>query len=123
LAQELKAHWRVSGNQYLHRKSHAYRNAVRGKLAAYIRHIQLGLIAQGLLQILSATTPKLVWKSSGSCGARVECALIGTVRPALALSEQVVAVALRKGAFKFSRQYPPGISRNCRQSSILWLKS
>lgn len=78
---------RVSGNQYLHHKSDAYRNAVRRKLSAYHRHIQLGLIAQGLLQILSASTPKLVWQSFGSW--------IRTVRPALAPSEQVVAVALR----------------------------
>jgi hypothetical protein len=78
---------RVSGNQYLHRKSDAYRNAVRRKLAAYHRHIQLGLIAQGLLQILSATTPKRVWRFFGSW--------LRTVRPGLAPSEQVVAVALR----------------------------
>jgi len=78
---------RVSGNQYLHHKSDAYRNAVRRKVAAYHRHIQLGLIAQGLLQILSATTPKLVWGFFGSW--------IRTVRPGLAPSEQVVAVALR----------------------------
>jgi len=78
---------RVSGNQYLHRKSEDYRNAVRRKIAAYHRHIQLGLIAQGLLQILSATQPKLVWRSFGSW--------IRTVRPGLAPSEQVVAVALR----------------------------
>jgi hypothetical protein len=57
---------RVSGNQYLHRESNAYRDAVRRKIAAYHRHIQLGLIAQGLLQILSATQPKLVWLSFGS---------------------------------------------------------
>jgi hypothetical protein len=37
--------------QYMHHKSEAYRNAVRRKIAAYHRHIQLGLIAQGLLQI------------------------------------------------------------------------
>jgi len=78
---------RVSGNQYLHHKSDDYRNAVRRKIAAYHRHIQLGLIAQGLLQILSATQPKLVWRSFGSW--------IRTVRPGLAASEQVVAVALR----------------------------
>src|ERR1035438_6992005 len=67
---------RVSGNQYLHRKSDAYRDAVRRKIAAYHRHIQLGLIAQGLLQILSATQPKLVWRSFGSW--------IRTIRPGLA---------------------------------------
>jgi hypothetical protein len=78
---------RVSGNQYLHHKSDAYRDAVRRKIAAYHRHIQLGLIAQGLLQILSATKPTLVWQSFGSW--------IRTVRPGLAPSEQVVAIALR----------------------------
>jgi len=78
---------RVSGNQYLHRKSDDYRNAVRRKISAYHRHIQLGLIAQGLLQILSAIKPHLVWQSFGSW--------IRTVRPGLAPSEQVVAIALR----------------------------
>jgi hypothetical protein len=78
---------RVSGNQYLHHKSVEYRDAVRRKLAAYHRHIQLGLIAQGLLQILSATKPTLVWQSFGSW--------IRTVRSGLAPSEQVVAIALR----------------------------
>ena len=61
--------------------------AVRRKIAACHRHIQLGLIVQGLLQILSATTPKLVWWSFGSW--------IRTVRPGLAPSEHVIAIALR----------------------------
>ena len=78
---------RVSGNQYLHRTLEVYRNAVRRKIAAYHRHIQLGLIAQGLLQILSAMKPTLVWQSFGSW--------IRTIRPGLAPSEQVVAIALR----------------------------
>jgi hypothetical protein len=78
---------RVSGNQHLHHKSDAYRNAVRRKIAAYHRHMQLGLIAQGLIQILSAKMPKQVWRSFGSW--------IRTMRPGLAPSEQVVAVALR----------------------------
>ena len=78
---------RVSGNQYLHHKSEAYRDAVRRKIAAYHRHIQLGLIAQGLLQILSATMPTSIWRSFGSW--------IRTIRPGLAPSEQVAAIALR----------------------------
>jgi len=78
---------RVSGNQYMHHKSEDYRNAIRRKIAAYHRHIQLGLIAEGLLQILSATTPQLIWRSFGSW--------IRTIRPGLAPSEQVVAIALR----------------------------
>ena len=78
---------RVSGNQYLHRKTERYRDAVRRKIGAYHRHMQLGLIAQGLLQILAAQTPNQVWRSFGSW--------IRTVRDGLAPSEQVVAMALR----------------------------
>jgi len=78
---------RISGNQYLHHKSEAYRDAVRRKIAAYHRHIQLGLIAQGLLQILATRNPKHVWQSFGSW--------IRTIRPGLAPSEQVTAIALR----------------------------
>lgn len=78
---------RKSGDQYLHRKTAAYRDAVRRKLAAYHRHIQLGLIAQGVLQILSATVPAVVWRSFGSW--------LRTIRPGLAPSEQVAAIALR----------------------------
>ena len=77
----------VSGNQYLHHKSDAYRNAVRRKITACHRHIQLGLIAQGLLQILVAQTPKRAWQSFGSW--------IRTIRPGLAPSEQIAAIALR----------------------------
>jgi hypothetical protein len=78
---------RASGNQYLHRESDAYRDAVRRKIGAYHRHIQLGVIAQGLLQILSATMSKSVWRSFGSW--------IRTIRPGLAPSEQVAAIAMR----------------------------
>ena len=78
---------RVSGNQYLHRKPQSYRDGVRRKMAAYHRHMQLGLIAQGLLQILSATVPQAIWRSFGSW--------IRTIRPGLAPSEQVAAIALR----------------------------
>jgi hypothetical protein len=78
---------RKSGNQHLHRKTADYRDAVRRKLAAYHRHIQLGLVAQGLLQILSATSSDLVWRSFGSW--------MRTIRPGLAPSELVTAIALR----------------------------
>jgi len=84
---------RVSGNQYLHHKSEPYRNAIRRKIAAYHRHIQLGLIAQGLLQILSATMSMSVWRSFGSW--------IRTIRPGLAPSEQVTAIAMRHALPEF----------------------
>ena len=50
---------RVSGNQHLHKKSQSYRDAVRRKIVDYHCHIQLGIIAQGLLQYLSSASPKL----------------------------------------------------------------
>jgi len=78
---------RKGGDQHLYMKTAAYREAVRRKLSAYHRHIQLGLIAQGLLQILSATAPESIWRSFGSW--------IRTIRPGLAPSEQVAAIALR----------------------------
>ncbi len=78
---------RVSGNQHLHKKSQSYRDAVRRKIAAYHCHIQLGIIAQGLLQYLSSASPKLVWASFGSW--------IRTIRPGLCPSEQVTASAMR----------------------------
>jgi hypothetical protein len=94
---------RVTGNQYLHHKPEAYRHAVRRKIAAYHRHIQLGLIAQGLLQILSATTPKSVWQCFGSW--------IRTIRPGLAPSEHVAAIALENTL--------PGFLAGSAKTSIL----
>src|SRR5438309_3194861 len=52
---------RGSGKQYMQRKSEVYRAHVRRKLAAYERHIQLGLIAQGLLQYLALSFRRVVW--------------------------------------------------------------
>jgi hypothetical protein len=77
-----------SGNQYLHRKSLDYRNAVKRKIHAYHVFIQAGIISQGIAQYLSVVYPKLVWKSFGSW--------LRTIRPGIAPSEFVVAEALRQ---------------------------
>jgi len=76
-----------SGNQHPHRKSDKFRNAMRRKLSAYHCHIQIGIIAQGILQCLSLSFPKTVWNSFGSW--------IRTPRMHLCPSEQVTAIALR----------------------------
>jgi hypothetical protein len=76
-----------SGNQYLHRKTAIYRDAVRRKLAAYHRHIQVGLVAQGILQCLAITVPNLVWSNFGSW--------LSTIRQGIPPSELVVMTALR----------------------------
>jgi hypothetical protein len=78
---------RKSRNQYLHRKTPQYRDAVRRKLDAYHRFIQLGLIAQGILLALATTVPQLVWASFGSW--------LRTIRPGIVPSEAVTVSALR----------------------------
>jgi hypothetical protein len=80
---------RRSGNQYLHHKSEAYRAQVRRKRRADMCCIQTGVIAQGLLQILSVLHSQMVWSCFGSW--------IRTIRPGIPPSEQVVGMALRHG--------------------------
>lgn len=84
---------RHSGNQYLHRASSGYRKAVRRKIAAYHRHIQTGLIAQGLLQYLSIKFHALVWKQFGSW--------LRTIRPEVLPSEMVTSQALKTNLPEF----------------------
>jgi hypothetical protein len=57
---------RGDGSQHLHRQSPDYRQHIRRKMAACQRHIQLGLIAQGLLQSLALTYRRVVWFSFNS---------------------------------------------------------
>ena len=78
---------RRSGNQHLHRKPQTYRDQVRRKIGAYHAHIQLGVIAQGLLQTLALLRTQAVWKHFGSW--------LRTLRPGVLPSELVVALALR----------------------------
>lgn len=78
---------RVTGNQYMHRKSHRYRQQVRRKLAAYHTHVQLRCIVQGLLQYLAISCATTVWQLFRSW-----LPTMHTNRPP---SELVVAHALR----------------------------
>ena len=81
------------GDQHLHHKSSQYRDQVRRKMAAYHCHIQLGLIAQGLLQYLSCTKSTTVWQHFYSW--------IRTIRPGIPPSEYVVSQALKDGLTEF----------------------
>lgn len=78
---------RHSGNQYMHHETEKYRQAVRRKLDAYHRYIQIGIIAQGLLQYLSSTFPATAWKNFGSW--------LRTIRPGIPPSEMVTALSLK----------------------------
>jgi hypothetical protein len=76
-----------SGDQYLHRKSEKYRQMVIRKIRAYTCHLQIGMIAQGMLQYLSLMCTKTVWDSFGSW--------LRTIREGIYPSEQITALALR----------------------------
>ena len=78
---------RGHGDQYLHRTGDAYRAAIRRKMAAFHTHVQLGCIAQGLLQHLSLNYTAEVWLCFRSW--------LRTMNPALPPSELVAANALR----------------------------
>jgi hypothetical protein len=94
----MKPRPRKSGDQHLHRESDAYRAAVRRKLRAYHCHIQLGIIAQGLLQTLAVLQPQAVWRAFGSW--------LRTVRTGVPPSERVVAIALRNALPHFLADSP-----------------
>jgi hypothetical protein len=81
------------GNQYLHRESKRYRDAVKRKIKAYHVFVQAGIVSQGLLQYLATCHTKHVWRCFGSW--------LRTIRPGVAPSEFVVATALRRGLPEF----------------------
>ena len=89
-----------SGDQYLHRKTDQYRDAIRRKLAAYHRFIQIALIVQGVLQCIATTAPALVWSSFGSW--------LCTIRPGIPPSELVMMIALRNSLPDFLLASGPG---------------
>jgi len=85
--QDMNSIHRGSGKQYVQRKSELYREHIRRKLGAYERHIQLGLIAQGLLQYLALSFRRVAWFNFHS--------YIRTASPQKPPSEWVVSHALR----------------------------
>jgi len=82
-----------SGKQHLHRKTEEYRQQVKRKMGAYHRYVQLGCVAQGMLQYLSVTFGNKVWLHFKSW--------LRTMKLDKAPSEMVVAQALRACLPKF----------------------
>jgi hypothetical protein len=78
--------WR-SGNQDLTWMSQRYKDAVKRKLSAYHRYVQIGCIVQGLLQHLAINFRYTVWAKFRSW--------LRTMKQNLVPSEMVVAQALR----------------------------
>lgn len=84
---------RRSGNQYLHMKTERYRSMVRRKMLAYHRYVQLGCVAQGLLQHLALNFRTDVWSRFRSW--------MRTMKTGQPPSEAVVAQALRNALPEF----------------------
>jgi hypothetical protein len=96
---EMKPRRRNQGDQYLHRESASYRRAVKRKLEAFHRYVQIGCIAQGLLVYLALMHGTEVWKQY-----RGWMRTIRTDRPP---SEGVTASALRSALLDFLLNSPP----------------
>ena len=90
---------RREGKQYLHKKSDSYRETVKRKVEAYHRFVQLGCIAQGLLQYLSLVYGKEVWSQFRSW--------LRTMKTNNPPSELVVSYALRSSLLEFLVNSPP----------------
>ncbi len=87
-----------TGTQHLLRASPAYCVAVRQMFQAYELHIQLGLIAQALLQYLAVHFRTTVWTSFGSC--------LRTMRPDQTPSKAVTGQALQSTLPEFLSGLP-----------------
>jgi hypothetical protein len=91
--EKMRQRKRGSGNQDIRKRSRDYKDAVRRKIAAYHRFVQLGCIAQGLLQLLALTHRPTVWQRFRSW--------LRTMNPQQCPSELVVAQALRTSLPEF----------------------
>lgn len=91
---------RKCGDQIVYNKPARYQKQVKRKLKAFTVYIQLGLIAQGLLQYLSLRHPRLVWDNFHSWYRTMK-----TDKPP---PLRVVAMALRDSFFGFLMDLPPG---------------
>jgi hypothetical protein len=89
----LHRHHRRARNLYLAHRPEPFRRAVRRKLQAYQIFLQLGFIAQGLLQTLALCRTRAVWHHFGSW--------IRTIRPNRLPSEFVALLALRHSLPEF----------------------
>jgi hypothetical protein len=89
---------RRSGDQDISDASSDYKKKISGKMKAYHVHIQIGLIAHGMLQYLSTIHPQIIWQSFGSW--------IRTIRPGISPSEQVTSTALKNSFPEFLANLP-----------------
>lgn len=89
---------RCSGDQDLQDRSQKYRQAVQRKMDAYHRYVQLGCIAQGLLQHLAINFSETVWAQFKSW--------LRTMKKNLIPSEMVAAHAMKSSFCEFLLDTP-----------------
>jgi hypothetical protein len=99
-SRNMKKASRGDGDQYLHRAPESLRQKILDKIRAYHLHLQLGLIALGLLQWLSLSFSQAVWTHFGSW--------MRTMKTQLPPSELVVASAMRNTLADFLVSLPEG---------------
>jgi len=95
---EMKPRRRNQGDQYLHRESASYRQAVKRKVESFHRYVQVGCIAQGLLLYLAMMHREAVWSQFRSW--------MRTMKTEHPPSEWVVASALRSSLLDFLLNSP-----------------
>lgn len=89
----MKPRKRKSGNQYPHRETDVYRKNIVRKLHAYHVHMMVGVVVQGIAQIIAITQHETVWAEFGSW--------LRTIRPDTLPSEMVVMEAFRNSLPEF----------------------
>ena len=82
-----------TGDQEIYNKAENYQKLAKRKLKAYLLHVQLGLISQGLLIYLSVSLKNVVW--------RYFCSWLRTMKTENCPSELVTSYALRSTFWDF----------------------
>ena len=84
---------RRNDNQYLHRESRAYRDAIQLKMHAYHVFMFMGVVSQGLMQYLSACHTDTMMESFGSW--------LRIIRKGVSPSDLIVRTAMQNTLAEF----------------------
>lgn len=104
-AKAIKKTKRGDGDRYIHREPEDMKKKIYQKISAYNLHVQMALIAHGLLQYLSVCFSDAVWSNFGSW--------LRTIRPGIPASAMVAQMSLRNQVNYFHHTLP---------QCVLWQK-
>ena len=97
-AMAMKKIKRGEGDRFIHREPEEMKKKIFQKIFSYNLHVQMALIAHGLLQYLSAHFSDAVWSNFGSW--------LRTIRPGIPASANVVQESLRNQLYYFRHILP-----------------